>query len=96
MLLAHKSAPWTAGAGSVLGHHPQKGADVGKSGGHPVEVGKKKHVDTHLIETLNKAFSEKLGNKEGKVLENSSVKQGRATAKEILFITINVISLLFM
>lgn len=42
-------------------------------------------------------FSEKFGNGEGELLENGgSLKEGRATAREILFITINVIIILIV
>lgn len=42
-------------------------------------------------------FSEEFRNGEGELLENGgSLKEGRATAREILFITINVIIILII
>ena len=56
-----------------------------KNGGHQVEA------DRMCL------FSEKFGNGEGELLENGgSLKEGRATAREILFITINVIMILII
>lgn len=55
------------------GHHPQRGADVWGNVAGTRRKQEKKHVYTHLIETSNKAFSEKLSDKEGKVLEKKVV-----------------------
>ena len=89
-----KLAPWTADAGGVLGHHPHGLHSVGDLALDTLKGAEKcagKMVGTGWKQRECVYSQKNLGMERGNLENRGSLKEGRATARQILFIAIDVV-----